>query len=70
MSRRPCYGIFSEREYPQVQALAAREEINVAELIRRAVQVYGEECGVVLQFDDRLNYYQRARVACRQRTSL
>jgi hypothetical protein len=58
---RPCYGIFSEREWPHVLELADREAVNVSELIRRAVQIYGEAHGVVLRFDERCDYWQRTR---------
>ncbi len=61
MPKRPFYGVFNEREWPQVQAFADKERVNISELLRRALQVYAEQHGLVIQMDERSDYHERSR---------
>jgi hypothetical protein len=58
---RPFYGIFNEREWPQVVQFADREAINVSELVRRGIKALAKEKGVVIAIDDRKDYFSRRR---------
>jgi len=59
--RRPCYGIFNEREWPQIQDFADRLHINVSELIRRGIKALAQQKGLVVAIDERKDYWARTR---------
>ncbi len=61
MPTRPFYGIFNEREWPEVQRFADRERCNVSELVRRAISALAAQRGLVIPIDERKNYFERPR---------